>query len=72
VDLESDHSAVTISISAKIIWKETPPRLCNRPTSWVQFQTHSNEIYCLDIRLKEKQELEAAVEYVTKLIQVIQ
>jgi hypothetical protein len=69
LDLESDHSAVTITISANIIQKDTPPRLCNRRTNWVQFQTYINENICLNIRLKEKQVLEEAVEYMTKLIQ---
>jgi hypothetical protein len=40
LELESDHSAVTIIISANIIWKETPRKLCNRRTNWVQFQTY--------------------------------
>jgi hypothetical protein len=35
----------------------------------VQFQTYINENICLNIRLKEKQELEVGVEYMTKLIQ---
>jgi hypothetical protein len=69
LELESDHSAVTVTISANIIRKETPPTLCNRRTNWVQFQIYINEKNCLNIRLKEKQELKEAVEYMTKLIQ---
>jgi exonuclease III len=42
VDLESDHSALTITVSVNIIRKETPPRLCNRCTNWVQFETYIN------------------------------
>jgi hypothetical protein len=60
---------VTITISATIVWKEMPPRLCNRHTSWDQFQTYINEKNCLNFRLKDKQELEEAIEYITKLIQ---
>jgi hypothetical protein len=62
LDLKSDHSAVTITVSMNIIWKETPPRLCNRHTNWVQFQTYINEKICLNIRVKEERELEEAVE----------
>jgi hypothetical protein len=54
---------VTITINVNIIRKETPPRLCSRCTNWVQFQTYINEEISLNIRLKEKQELEKAVEY---------
>jgi hypothetical protein len=71
VGLESNHNAVTITISVNIIRKETPPRLCNRPTNWVQFQTYINEKICLNIMLKEKQSFEEAVEYMTKLIQEV-
>jgi hypothetical protein len=46
-----------------------PPRLCNRHTSWDQFQTYINEKNCLNITLNDKQELEEATEYITKLIQ---
>jgi hypothetical protein len=43
LDLGSDYSAVTITVSANIFRKETPQRLCNRRTNWVQFQTYINE-----------------------------
>jgi hypothetical protein len=32
LELESDHSAVTVTISVNIIRKETPPRPCNKHT----------------------------------------
>jgi hypothetical protein len=54
LDLESDHTVVTITISATIIWKEMPLRLCNRHTSWDQFQTYINKKICLNIRLKQR------------------
>jgi hypothetical protein len=38
---------------------------------WVQFQTHINENICLNIRLKEKQKLKEATEFITKLIQEV-
>jgi hypothetical protein len=54
LDPESDHSAVTITISTNIIQKETSPRLCNRPTNRVQVRTYINENICLNIRPKKK------------------
>jgi hypothetical protein len=42
LDLKSDHSAVTITISANAIWKETPSSLCNRRANWWQFQKYVN------------------------------
>jgi hypothetical protein len=58
-----------VTISGNIIRKETPPTLCNRRTNWALFQIYINEKNCLNIRLKGKQELEEAVEYMTKLMQ---
>jgi hypothetical protein len=69
LDFESDRSAVTITISAKTIRKETPPRLCNRRTNVVQFQTHINEKFVYISDEERKKELEEAVEYMAKLIQ---
>jgi len=60
LDLESDHSP---------IWKTQSLRLCNKYTSWTQFQDCINENVILNIRLKENTELEDAVEHLTTLIQ---
>jgi hypothetical protein len=60
---------VTTSIRANVIQKETPSKPCNRPTNWVQFQTYINGKKYLSIGLNVKQELEEAVEYITKLMQ---
>jgi len=60
LDLESDHSP---------IWKTQPLCLCNKYTSWTQFQDYINENIILNIRLKENTELEDAVEHLTTLIQ---
>jgi hypothetical protein len=38
LDLASDNGAVTITTSANIILKETPPRLGNRPNKWSNFK----------------------------------
>jgi hypothetical protein len=38
LDLDSDHSAVINAKSANIFRKESPPRLCNKRTNWVQFK----------------------------------
>jgi hypothetical protein len=63
LDLESDHSAVTITISANIIRNETPPRLCNRRTNWVQFQIYINKKMCLNMRLKKNKNSKRLQQY---------
>lgn len=68
-DLSSDHSPIIITISTEVIWKETPPRLCNRQTNWAYFQEVINRTINLNLRLKTPEEIEDAVQYLTELLQ---
>jgi hypothetical protein len=69
LDTSSDHSPIIITLSNYVIWKEPPPQLSNRSTNWIPFQDYINDNIILNLRLKENQELEDAVDYITKLIQ---
>lgn len=68
-DLESDHSPLIITLSADIIWREPPPRLCNNRTNWEIFQRIINENITLNFRMTESTDIEAAVSYLTTLLQ---
>jgi hypothetical protein len=52
-----------------VIWQKPPPYLCNNFTNWTQFQNHINNNINLNLRLKQTQDLEDAVEYITQLLQ---
>jgi hypothetical protein len=69
LDTSSDHSPIIITLSNYVIWKEPPPQLSNRSTNWIQFQDYISDNITLNLRLKENQDLEDAVDYITKLIQ---
>jgi hypothetical protein len=63
LDMSSDHSPIIITLSNPVIWKKPPAQLCNRDTNWTQFQGHINDNITLNLRLKENQDLEDAVDY---------
>jgi hypothetical protein len=69
IDTSSDHSPIIITRSNHVIWKQSPAQLSNRNTNWIQFQDYINENITLNLRLKVNQDLEDAVNYITKLIQ---
>jgi hypothetical protein len=68
LDTSSDYSPIIVTLSNHVIWKE-PPQLSNRNTNWIQFKDYINDNISLNIRLKEHQDLEEAVNYITTLIQ---
>jgi hypothetical protein len=68
-DLSSDHRPLIITISMNVLWKEPRPKLCTCITNWQLFQETINKNIRLNHRIKENQELEEAVHYLTKLIQ---
>lgn len=68
-DLNSDHSPIIITLSTNVILKKPPPRLCTKDTDWKQFQDHINGNIRLDMRLKDNQDIEEAIQYLTELVQ---
>lgn len=69
LDLNSDHSPIIVTLSTDIIWKKPPPRLCSKKTDWTHFSRYINDNITLNIRLKEKEDIEKSVQYLTTLIQ---
>jgi hypothetical protein len=64
-DLSSDHSPIIMTVSTEILLTEPVPRLYNKQTNWGKYQ----EIINQNIRLKEHDEIEAAVHDFTALLQ---
>jgi hypothetical protein len=70
LDMSSDHSPIVITLSNHVIWEKKPHiQLYNRDTNWTQFQDHINDSINLNLQLKVNQDLEDAVDYITRLIQ---
>lgn len=69
LDLSSDHSAVIITLSTNVIWREPPPSLCSKLTNWDLFEHIINENINSNFRIKESRDIEEAVQYFTKLLQ---
>jgi hypothetical protein len=68
-DLNSDHSAVILTLSANIISKAARPALVNRSTDWESFKLDLQESINLKIKLKTWEQLEMATETFTRQIQ---
>lgn len=69
-DMDSDHSAVILTISDKIIRKETRPTLANKTTDWESFRSELDSNIHLQTRLKTVTELEEEAENFTNIIQI--
>lgn len=69
LDLSSDHTAIIITLSTTVIWKEPVAKLCNKRTNWEQFQAIINTNINLKHRIKEPHEIEKAVQHLTEVIQ---
>jgi hypothetical protein len=52
LDLVSDHSAITVTLSTHAILKESIPKLCTKNTDWNKFGDIINSSIKLNIRLK--------------------
>lgn len=67
-ELSSDHSPIIATISTHIIRKPITPRLTSAKTNWDIFRAFIEEHIKLNIRLKEPDEVDNAVQYFTTLI----
>lgn len=68
-DLSSDHSAVIITLSERIIKKENRLTLTNKTTDWESFKIDLQNTINLKVQLRNKEQLEEAAENFIKLIQ---
>lgn len=68
-DLDSDHSALILTLSEKIIKKQRNPSLYNKTTNWDGFKCQLSEAIDLNIDLSTPDQLDEAVADFTKLIQ---
>jgi hypothetical protein len=69
LELASDHSAITITLSANPILKETSPKLCTKNTDWIKFGDYIDSNINQSYRLKEPHDLEETVQHWTTTIQ---
>ena len=69
LDLSSDHSPIIITLSNEILKVNKPPALTSRKTNWNYFREDLDRKLCHSISLKSKEEIEAAVEFLTTAIQ---
>jgi hypothetical protein len=68
-DLSSDHSPLIFTVNTEILFKEPAPRLYTKQTHWGKYQEIINQNIKLNVRLKEQDEIEAAVHDFTALVQ---
>lgn len=69
LDLSSDHSPIILTISSTVVIQENPPTLTNKRTNWHMFQNLVNRNLRLKIPLKDKEDLESAVECFNSCVQ---
>lgn len=68
-DLNSDHSAVILKLSEKIVRKSTKPSLSNSSTDWLSFKLEISSRIDLTIPLNSPDDVDIASENFIKLIQ---
>ena len=56
-DLDSDHSAVILTLSERIIKKVNKPSLVNKTTDWESFKLELEGKIQLNVQLRTKQQL---------------
>lgn len=68
-DLNSDHSAVILTLSEMIVKKQNRPTLTNITTDWMSFRKELENKVNLNVQLKTKDQLEMEAEKFVSLIQ---
>ncbi len=64
-DLTSDHSPIILTLSDKLIYKQTTPKLTNKYTEWEVYRQSIHSKINLQVRLKTPHELELAANDLT-------
>jgi hypothetical protein len=68
-DLPSDHTPIIATLSTHTIHKPKTTRLTSPKTDWNAFRTHIDASIKLSIKLKQPDDIDEAVNYITCLIQ---
>lgn len=68
-DMDSDHSAVILTLSEKIVRKENKPTLVNKTTDWISFKREIEKKINLKVPLKSVQQIEEEATNFTCIIQ---
>jgi hypothetical protein len=68
-NLSSDHTPIITTLSTHIIHKPKTPRLTSPKTDWNAFRSHIHETIKLNIKLKQPDHIDEAVNSITCLIQ---
>jgi len=69
LDLSSDHSPIIVTLSSQVIQKQMPTPLCNKNTDWEYFKEQLESKLSPNIRIKTKEDLNTAIEFLTTSIQ---
>lgn len=69
LDLSSDHTPLLVQISTNIIQKQKPASLTTKKTNWELFRNLLDDKLSTNISLKSEEEINEAVENLTKAIQ---
>jgi hypothetical protein len=64
-DLSSDHSPIILTVSKFNISKTIITKLHNKSTKWTQYQNINEEEIALNTRLKNQNEIDAAITTLT-------
>lgn len=67
----SDHTAITLTLSENIIYKENNPSLTNKYTDWISFRQMLEETINLNVSLRTVKDIEKEVDQFNKDIQRI-
>jgi hypothetical protein len=68
-DLSSDHSSVLITMTTHALNQEKQRSLSNRHTNWDDFRYLINQRLTLNVSLKTKKDIEAAVKFFNDTVQ---
>ena len=67
--LWSDHSPIIATVDAHVLPRVPPPALTTQHTDWEKFRSYINAHITLNLRLKERRELDDAIHQFTTLLQ---
>lgn len=69
LDLSSDHTPIIATLSTHIINQPKTPKLTSPKTDWLSFRSRIHENLNLNINLKQPDDIDDAVNYLTTVIQ---
>lgn len=69
LELSSDHSVLMVMLSSRLLNQPVPATLTNKKTDWEKFRYLIRERLTLDVSLKSAEDIDNAVENLTRAIQ---